>query len=274
MVSCARGTGCPRSAHWQPQGSVSRGTVVAAYADLAERGPRRPAAGERAPASPGQPQLPCPAQRQGEERPCSPLALPNAIDLLRTVPQISDLGVQLIRDHKPRLDLALLPETDPAGLPALRALIADMYTAEGTPTTPEQILVTTRRAAGHQPRGECRLVGPGDIVLAEEITWPGVTDSVGLRGGTVHGVPMGDDGLDVDALEQALARLRPVLVALNPHHQNPPGRACLPPRGTGVPSSPRSTAFPSSKTACSRVSPSTGSCRPRSRPSARMPPSS
>ena len=201
-------------------GSVSRGTVVAAYADLAERGlvDRRQGSGTRIA---GTAATAVPAQRPGRGEALFS-ALPNAIDLLRTVPQISDLGVQLIRDHKPRLDLALLPETDPAGLPALRALIADMYTAEGTPTTPEQILVThgAQQAISLVVNA---LVGPGDIVLAEEITWPGVTDSVGLRGGTVHGVPMGGDGLDVDALEQALARLRPVLVALNPHHQNPTG---------------------------------------------------
>lgn len=188
-------------------GSVSRGTVVAAYADLAERGlvDRRQGSGTRIA---GTAATAVPAQRPGRGEALFS-ALPNAIDLLRTVPQISDLGVQLIRDHKPRLDLALLPETDPAGLPALRALIADMYTAEGTPTTPEQILVThgAQQAISLVVNA---LVGPGDIVLAEEITWPGVTDSVGLRGGTVHGVPMGDDGLDVDALEQALARLRPV----------------------------------------------------------------
>ena len=199
--------------------SVSRGTVVTAYADLAERGlvERRQGSGTRiagtaaaaAPSRPG----------RGE---ALFAALPNAIDLLRTVPQIPELGVQLIRDHKPRLDLALLPETDPAGLPALRTLIADMYTAEGTPTTPEQILVThgAQQAISLVVNA---LVGPGDIVLAEEITWPGASDSVGLRGGTMHGIPMGSDGLDVEALEQALARLRPVLVALNPHHQNPTG---------------------------------------------------
>ncbi|MFF1539299.1 PLP-dependent aminotransferase family protein [Microbacterium sp. NPDC058269] len=200
--------------------SVSRGTVVAAYTDLAERGlvDRRQGSGTRIA---GTAATAGPTQRPGRGEALFS-ALPNAIDLLRTVPQISDLGVQLIRDHTPRLDLALLPETDPAGLPALRTLIADMYTAEGTPTTPEQILVThgAQQAISLVVNA---LVGPGDIVLAEEITWPGVTDSVGLRGGTVHGVTMGEHGLDVEALEQALARLRPVLVALNPHHQNPTG---------------------------------------------------
>lgn len=200
--------------------SVSRGTVVAAYAALAESGlvERRQGSGTRIA---GAAAAVAPVQRPGRGEALFS-ALPNAIDLLRTVPQISDLGVQLIREHTPRLELALLPETDPAGLPALRTLIADMYAAEGTPTTPEQILVThgAQQAISLVVNA---LVGPGDVVLAEEITWPGVTDSVGLRGGTVHGVPMGDDGLDVDALEQAIARLRPVLVALNPHHQNPTG---------------------------------------------------
>ncbi|MCK2034650.1 PLP-dependent aminotransferase family protein [Microbacterium sp. SSW1-49] len=200
--------------------SVSRGTVVAAYAELAENGlvERRQGSGTRIAGTTGPASS---AQRPGRGEALFS-ALPNAIDLLRTVPQIPALAVQLIRDHQPRLDLALLPETDPAGLPVLRELIADMYRAEGTPTTPEQILVThgAQQAISLVVNA---LVGPGDVVLAEEVTWPGVTDSVGLRGGTVHGIPMGADGLDVDALEVAIARLRPVLIAVNPHHQNPTG---------------------------------------------------
>lgn len=205
--------------------AVSRGTVVAAYAIVAEQGlvERRQGSGTRV-GGVTPPSTPTTRPGRGE---ALFSAVPNTIDLLRTVPQIPDLGVQLIREHRPRLELALLPETDPAGLPVLRELIAEMYCEEGTPTTPEQILVThgAQQAISLVVNA---LVDPGDIVLAEEITWPGVTDSVGLRGGTVHGVPMGEDGLDVDALEQAIARLRPVLIALNPHHQNPTGTR-LPP---------------------------------------------
>lgn len=201
--------------------AVSRGTVVAAYADLAERGlvDRRQGSGTRV-AGVATPTI-ASVQRPGRGEALFS-ASPNAIDLLRTVPQLSDLAIQLIREHQPRLELALLPETDPAGLPALRELIAEMYCAEGTPTTREQILVThgAQQAISLVINA---LVGPGDVVLAEEVTWPGVTDSVGLRGGVVHGIPMGRDGLDVDALEVAIARLRPVAIALNPHHQNPTG---------------------------------------------------
>lgn len=201
--------------------SVSRGTVVSAYAQLAEQGlvERRQGSGTRIA---GAAATPVPSAHRPGRGEALFSALPNAIDLLRTVPQLSELAVELIREHRPRLDLALLPETDPAGLPALRELIADMYRAEGTPTTPEQILVThgAQQAISLVVNA---LVGPGDVVLAEEVTWPGVTDSVGLRGGSVHGIPMGPDGIDVDALEIAIARLRPVAIALNPHHQNPTG---------------------------------------------------
>ena len=200
--------------------AVARGTVVAAYAELAARGAveRRQGSGTRVsgsvagPAASGRP-------ARGE---ALFSALPNAIDLLRTVPQIPQLAVDLISAHRPRLDLALLPETDPAGLFELREQIAELFRAEGTPTTPEQILVTHgAQQAINLLVGAC--VEPGDVVLAEEVTWPGVTDSVSLRGGTVHGIPMGAEGLDVDALETAMIRLRPVLVALNPHHHNPTG---------------------------------------------------
>lgn len=60
-------------------------------------------------------------------------------------------------------------------------------------------------------------------MLTEEVTWPGLSDTVLRRGGSVHGLPVGSDGLDVVALEESIVRLRPLLVAINPHHRNPTG---------------------------------------------------
>lgn len=200
--------------------AVSRGTVVAAYADLAEQGvvERRQGSGTRISGIAGPVQAPAHTGRGDALF----SALPSAIDLLRGVPQVPEAARHIIRSHDPSLDLATLSEADPAGLPLLRARIADLLTTDGTPTTPEQILVTHGgQQAIHLLVSE--LVGPGDVVLAEEITWPGMSDTVRMRGGRVYGIPLGPEGIDVSALEAAIVRMRPVLVALNPHHHNPTG---------------------------------------------------
>lgn len=205
--------------------SVSRGTVVAAYGILAEEGvvERRQGSGTSIAGS----LLRMPGSGRSRRGEALFSALPSSIDLLRSVPQMPELAVRLVREHVPALDPMLLSETDPVGLPVLRERIARQLAEEGTPTTPEQILVTHgAQAALHLAVGE--LVNPGDVVLTEEITWPGLSDAVRRRGGIVEGLPVGPDGLDVLALEAAVARLRPALVAINPHHQNPTGTR-LPP---------------------------------------------
>jgi len=200
--------------------SVSRGSVVAAYGILSDDGlvERRQGSGTRIA---GAALRLGTAGRAGRGEALFS-ASPSSIDLLRSVPRIPELAVEIVREHAPALDPLLLSETDPVGLPVLRARIAAQFAAEGTPTTPEQIIVTHgAQAALHLAVGE--LVDPGDVVLTEETTWPGLSDAARRKGGRVHGLPMGPDGLDVAALEEAIALLRPALVAVNPHHQNPTG---------------------------------------------------
>lgn len=206
--------------------SVSRGTVVSAYADLTERGilERRQGSGTRIAGSAG----PVPQTARHGRGEALFSALPSAIDLLRGVPQVPDAAAEVIRAHAPSLDPAALTESDPAGLPELRARIAELLAKEGTATTPEQILVTHgAQQALHLLVSE--IVSPGDVVLAEEVTWPGMSDTVRRQGGVVYGIPLGPEGVDVAALEAAIVRMRPVLVALNPHHHNPTGTR-MPPK--------------------------------------------
>ncbi|MGW8482943.1 aminotransferase-like domain-containing protein [Microbacterium sp. NPDC055903] len=200
--------------------SVSRGTVVAAYADLAERGvlERRQGSGTRiAGAAAAVPS----ASRPGRGEALF-AALPSAVDLLRSVPEIPATAARIIQERSTGFDPRALAETDPAGLAVLRERIADLLTGEGTPTTPEQILVTHGAQQGLNLLVS-ELVGPGDVVLTEEVTWPGLSDMVRRRGGIVYGLSMGPDGMDVAALEAAIVRMRPVLVGVNPHHHNPTG---------------------------------------------------
>jgi len=201
--------------------SVSRGTVVAAYTLLAEDElvERRQGSGTRIA---GHLVAAMPARERTARGEGLFSALPSGIDLLRAVPAMPQPALDIVRAHAPTLDPVTLAETDPAGLPILRTRIAALFEEEGTPATAAQILVTHGAQQAISLVVD-ELVSPGDVVLTESVTWPGLADSVRRRGGRVHGITIGPDGVDVDELEAAVAALRPVLIAVNPHHHNPTG---------------------------------------------------
>lgn len=69
------------------------------------------------------------------------------------------------------------------------------------------------------------LVDPGDVVAVEDPTYVGAVSGFGGFGATLRGVPMDQDGLDVDAFAAMLAAgPRPKLLYIIPEHQNPSGR--------------------------------------------------
>lgn len=201
--------------------AVSRGTVVAAYAILSEDElvERRQGSGTRVAGHLG---AALPARERTGRGEGLFSALPSGIDLLRAVPAMPPLALDIVRAHAPTLDPVTLAETDPAGLPALRARLAALFEEEGTPATAAQVLVTHGAQQAISLVVD-ELVSPGDVVLTESVTWPGLADSVRRRGGRVHGVTIGPDGVDVAELEAAIVALRPVMIAVNPHHHNPTG---------------------------------------------------
>ncbi|MFV0374206.1 PLP-dependent aminotransferase family protein [Microbacterium sp.] len=200
--------------------AVSRGTVVAAYGLLEESGlvVRRQGSGTRVAGHAG--------RRAGSERHRATAGLlaaaPAGIDLLRAVPRVSPGMTEIIAAHRLIVDPVVHSEGPTLGLADVRSRIAQVMTDDGTPTTAEQIVVTHgAQQALHLAVSD--LVSEGDIVLTESTTWPGLTDTVRARGGRVHGIRTGPDGIDLDELEAAVARLRPVLIAVVPHHHNPTG---------------------------------------------------
>jgi DNA-binding transcriptional MocR family regulator len=115
----------------------------------------------------------------------------------------------------------------PVGLPVLREAIADWYAARGTPTSPDQILVT------HGAQQAIHLLveshaGPGDRVVVEQPTYPHAIDAVRTAGARPVPVPAGPDGLDVDLFESTLRQVAPRLAYLIPDHRNPTGTSLSP----------------------------------------------
>ncbi len=116
---------------------------------------------------------------------------------------------------------------DLLGLPALRAAIADRFTARGLPTAPDQVLVT---AGAQHALGLIlqMLAAPGDRVLVEHPTYPNALDAIRTRGARAVPVPMGPGRggtatWDLDLLTAAVRDAAPRLAYLIPDFQNPTG---------------------------------------------------
>lgn len=210
---------------------VSRGTVVAAYDRLRDddivvrvqgSGTTIRTAGD--------------AIEPAHARPIGdPLFQPlrGSIDLLMAVPTELERVRNHIRDFELDSTDPILWTSRPEGILALRTVIAERMSNQGLETDPEQVLIT----AGAQ-QGVALVIGsvvsPGDVVLTEESTWPGMSDTARRLGARVIGVPMDDHGVIVEELEAAIERFRPALIGLNPHHHNPTGTRLSPARRAAV----------------------------------------
>ena len=65
------------------------------------------------------------------------------------------------------------------------------------------------------------LTRPGDVILSERITYPGIRALAAQLGLILHGVDCDRDGLCPHSLEEACRRFRPRLLYVNPTIQNP-----------------------------------------------------
>jgi DNA-binding transcriptional MocR family regulator len=207
--------------------SVSRGTVVAAYDVLREAGAvqRRQGSGTRVTSIASGVDVVLPEAVGGRIFD----AVPSSIDLLKACPVAAPRVIEILERFDQRVHAGTLDSVEPAGLPELRAAIAERYTSSGLPTTADQVLVTSG-AQQSISLTTALLVRPGDVVLSEQTSWPGMSDNVRRLGGRLHGVVMDEHGIDVEALVAAVERLRPSLIALNPHHHNPTGTRLTPQR--------------------------------------------
>ncbi len=132
--------------------------------------------------------------------------------------EMADLSAQVFADEGGAA-LSYLPAP---GLPALREGLADLGRRRGFATDAAEIIVTSgaQQAIDLTARA---LLGPRDVVAVESPTFTGSLLALRATGARVIGIPVDEDGLDVEALEQALARHEVRLCALQTTCQNPTG---------------------------------------------------
>jgi 2-aminoadipate transaminase len=136
----------------------------------------------------------------------------------------------------PALFLRLLAQMPPAqalqygpseGLLGVREAITAVMAAEDMAVDPDEVIVTT---GGQQAIDLVTkaLIDPGDVVIAEAPTYPGAVPTFCSYEADVIQIEMDDDGMNLDALEETLARLdrehrRPKFIYTIPTFQNPAG---------------------------------------------------
>ncbi len=109
-----------------------------------------------------------------------------------------------------------------AGLPELRAAIAERYTRRGLPTRPEEVVVTSGAGQGIRLT-LATLTRPGARVISEDPTWPLALDAARATRARPIALPV-EDGWHPDAVTALVRRTGATLAYLMPDGQNPTGR--------------------------------------------------
>lgn len=110
----------------------------------------------------------------------------------------------------------------PAGLPELRAAVAEQYTERGLPTEPDQVMITSGALAAFAATVRA-LLGTGDRILMESPTYPNAIQTARRAGARPVALPMDTDGWNTDAVVATLRQTAPRAAYLIPDFQNPTG---------------------------------------------------
>ncbi len=122
--------------------------------------------------------------------------------------------------------LALGEGQDAAGFVPLRITIAEILNSDGIPAQPENIVITSgsQQALNLIAR---LLLDPGDVVLVESPTYNLAIDLFRSLNVRLQGIPVDENGMQVDKVEDILRRVRPRLIFTVPTFHNPTGTCMI-----------------------------------------------
>ena len=125
---------------------------------------------------------------------------------------------ELAPTHRPLLHAGYVS----AGLPEHRAAGAEWIARAGADADPDRVIVCG--GAQHAMTITfASLAGPGDLVLTEALTYPGMKALASVLGLRVRGLPMDSDGLLPDAFDAACRKSTPKALYCMPTVHNPTG---------------------------------------------------
>lgn len=104
----------------------------------------------------------------------------------------------------------------------LRLALVDLLRERGIDAMPGEILITSGATQAFSLAAQA-LAQPGDVVLVEQPTYLGFLNALKAQGLRPVGVPLDEDGLDLEALTRLAAQHRPRFLYTIPTFQNPTG---------------------------------------------------
>lgn len=108
------------------------------------------------------------------------------------------------------------------GFYPLRESIAESLRADGVGARAGNVQIISGAQQGIDIVAKA-LLCYGDYVFTESPTYPGAIAAFRSRGAKIVAIPMEDDGMAIDALEENLRKFRPKLIYVMPNIQNPTG---------------------------------------------------
>ena len=111
---------------------------------------------------------------------------------------------------------------DGQGYYPLRQAMAGYLTKCGVRATADDVHIISGAQQGIDIVAKA-VLSFGDYVLVERPTYAGAIGAFRSRGAKIIDAPMTEDGIDMDAVEDALRRYRPKLIYVMPNIQNPTG---------------------------------------------------
>ena len=128
-----------------------------------------------------------------------------------------DSITQITRDVLTEEGRTLLQWCSLQGYAPLRRLLA-----EQVGTSPGEIMILTGSTQGLYLTARA-FVEPGDFVVVEAPTYLGAIQAFRAAGARIIGIPAGEEGMDLEMLENSLSRAQPKFIYTLPTFQNPTG---------------------------------------------------
>jgi GntR family transcriptional regulator/MocR family aminotransferase len=114
---------------------------------------------------------------------------------------------------------------EPGGYPPLRRTISSVLASQGLEAHPENILITSGSQQALTLAAEL-LLRPGDTILVESPTYADGLDLFRMLKLNLVGIPIDEEGMQVDLLEDLIRQHNPKLIYTIPNFHNPTG-TCL-----------------------------------------------